>query len=198
MQDGSQSIAREKTMRKAISLTAITIIASGCAGAGQASSTGKLTITTWEEIQKQVAVEREQQKFQKKVKYKGNACAQKGQQPFEVSATTLLDALKAYERQFNIAISKHVDAPGADIKLGEKYFLFTDNLTGAQGLIDIHVIRNGEEICPKQNTDFALLGMDQVVYIPVPSEDSGKAPDKNIADTLQRLPGVTISQSAAC
>src|SRR4051812_7545776 len=108
-------------MKKAMSFTAITIIASGCASGGQLSSTENSAYTANTGIQKSLAtslaIKREQQDFQERVKYKGNACAQKDQQPFEISATKLLDALKAYERQFNLTISKHVDAPGADLKL---------------------------------------------------------------------------------
>lgn len=174
-------------MKKLMSLTAMTVIASGCAGVAPTSSIDNSTQIANAELQKNLAAGRERQEFPDKVKYKGNACAQKDQQPFEVSDSSLLDALKTYERQFNITISKHVDEPGTDARIGEKYFLFTDNLTGAQGLIDIHVIRNGEEICPKQNTDFKLISMDKVVYVPV------------TADTpLQRLPGVNIATKAAC
>jgi hypothetical protein len=39
---------------------------------------------------------------------------------------------------------------------GEKYFRLTELATGAQVIVDVHIMRHDIEICPKQDMTFAL------------------------------------------
>jgi hypothetical protein len=43
-----------------------------------------------------------------------------------------------------------------------KYFRFIDSSHGIDALVDVHISRNGEHICPKQDLDF-LLEPDDIV-----------------------------------
>jgi hypothetical protein len=50
----------------------------------------------------------------------------------------------------------------------EKYFLyFSGRAAGNPMLVDIHILRDGQEICPKQDLSFALLDSDKVVAGPL-------------------------------
>lgn len=39
---------------------------------------------------------------------------------------------------------------------GEKYFRLAESDTGSEIIVDVHIMRDGMEICPKQDADFAL------------------------------------------
>jgi hypothetical protein len=80
---------------------------------------------------------------------------------FSANVKTLGDAIKAYEEHFDVTIVPSTSYP--DPTNGEmKYFDFMDNKTGTSMLVDIHVIRGGDEICPKQNINFVLSENDMV------------------------------------
>jgi hypothetical protein len=81
---------------------------------------------------------------------------------FHTDELHLAAAIREYEKAFNVMIVPHVDNPDAKVKYGEKYFQHIDNEGVYSVLIDLHVIRDGKEICPKQNLDFALLPTDLV------------------------------------
>lgn len=80
----------------------------------------------------------------------------------EVTALTLAEALATYEKHFKVSVSPapadHPDLIGQEAK----YFVHTDRETGLAQLVDIHVLRDGKEVCAKQNMDFALLPQDIV------------------------------------
>lgn len=80
----------------------------------------------------------------------------------EVVAGNLDDALRAYESHFHVAISPFIGTHGC-LEAGEpRYFEFTDVESDRMQLVDIHVHRNGIDLCPKQNLAFALLSGDLV------------------------------------
>jgi len=80
---------------------------------------------------------------------------------FESSAKTLSEALKAYEDHFDVSVVPCV-TPIDPSDTEVKYFVFTNNKTSISKYVDIHVFRGNEEICPKQNLGFELLGEDMV------------------------------------
>lgn len=83
--------------------------------------------------------------------------------PFEADASTLGEALAIYQAAFNAKITPY-DGTDPDVPFvsGEepKYFVYEDHRGG--GLVDIHVIRQDVEICPKQNLLFPLLPGDHI------------------------------------
>ncbi|KMW44486.1 hypothetical protein PQH03_15920 [Ralstonia insidiosa] len=93
--------------------------------------------------------------------YTGSPCPH-SDLAFHSDAETLNAALREYEAHFGVTIVPHVDAKDAIEKFGEKYFLHTDNASGVSQLVDIHVIRGGEELCIKQDVSFALKATDLV------------------------------------
>lgn len=81
---------------------------------------------------------------------------------FESTAETLGAAIRDYEVHFDVSIipySKRLDPNDADVA---KYFVCTQNKTETQTLVDIHIFRGEEEICPKQNIGFKLFPNDIV------------------------------------
>jgi hypothetical protein len=74
-----------------------------------------------------------------------------------IQAKTLGEAVIAAEEYFGIRIAPH-DPP--------KWFrlYFPDRPEGNFALADIHIIREGKDICPKQDLSFPLLESD-TVYI---------------------------------
>ena len=78
--------------------------------------------------------------------------------PFMVQADTLGLALKVYTRYFKSTLAPY-DGPlpkGWNEKNNQrKYFLHTASDYKTQ-ILDIHIMRGEDEICPKQDLDFAL------------------------------------------
>lgn len=75
-------------------------------------------------------------------------------------AKTLGDAIRHYENEF-LCIIRPVEQllPGhAELK----YFDYSDMSDELNGLVDIHVLRSGLEICPKQDLSFLLEESDHV------------------------------------
>jgi len=70
------------------------------------------------------------------------------------SARTLGEAIRDYEQHFNLEI-KACDKPLPG-QSEVKYFIVTDAETAFVHYVDIHVLRGGAEICPKQDTAFLL------------------------------------------
>jgi len=80
---------------------------------------------------------------------------------FVSNAETLGDAIQSYEQRFDVTIMPNVSLPGVSDD-GGKYFMHTDNSTAVSVLVDIHIFRGTEEICPKQDMSFKLLQDDMV------------------------------------
>ena len=86
-------------------------------------------------------------------------------EPLIVEATTLGDAIQAYEQEFGLSITPYDGTlPRAAFAHGEapKYFFYTK--ADSTQLVDIHIQRGDEEICPKQDLSFILLE-DDVLHI---------------------------------
>ncbi|MEL7259317.1 MAG: hypothetical protein AAFN80_16020 [Pseudomonadota bacterium] len=84
--------------------------------------------------------------------------------PVLANAATLGDAIRAYEDEHAVLIRPYDGSLEAiPFNTGEepKYF-FYDNSAFVGGLVDIHVLRTGQEICPKQSLSFKLLEGDIV------------------------------------
>lgn len=74
----------------------------------------------------------------------------------ELSAGTLGQLLLELEKATGAWVVPDEDGP--------KYFRYYANRDAAEWeAVDIHVLRKGEEICPKQELGFALLPGDKVV-----------------------------------
>jgi hypothetical protein len=80
--------------------------------------------------------------------------------PVVSSAKNLADAIADYEKAFDVKIMPYV---GDLIERDEaKFFTIILNTGEDSGLVDIHVTRNGEEICLKQDVQFELIESDVV------------------------------------
>ena len=86
---------------------------------------------------------------------------------FKTAKLHLASAIREYEKALNVTVAAHVDAPDAEVKFGSKYFIHTDNSSGESTLVDLHIIRGEEEICPKQDLDLYLLDSDIVEMGPL-------------------------------
>jgi hypothetical protein len=78
----------------------------------------------------------------------------------ESNAVDLGEAIREYELQFDVTVR-----PCAEPLPGEtqvKYFSFEENGTGTSTYVDIHVFRDGVEICPLHDMLFKLLSTDLV------------------------------------
>jgi hypothetical protein len=85
-------------------------------------------------------------------------------EPWTADAATLGEALAAYEREFHVRFRPYDGSlpeirfePGAPPK-----FFFLDEADGNSMLMDIHIQRGREEICPKQDLNFPLLDGDEI------------------------------------
>lgn len=83
--------------------------------------------------------------------------------PFQVEATTLGEAIRAYEKAFGVSVTPYDGSdPLIPFEDGEppKYFF----LRGPEidKLVDIHVFRGQDRICPKQDLGFPLNNNDVV------------------------------------
>jgi|GEM_PF-1175687 hypothetical protein len=83
---------------------------------------------------------------------------------FEVEAATLGEALQAYCQRTGSSIRPYDGSdPQLPFRDGElKYFWFDAKSRWGETLADVHVKRNGVEICPKQDLSFALIDGDMV------------------------------------
>jgi hypothetical protein len=80
--------------------------------------------------------------------------------PFCVAVEILGDALRAYEIYFGVTIE-----PCLTLLPGQseyKYFNVQAQIPKQNGLVDIHVFRDNEEMCPRQDLGFALKDGDVV------------------------------------
>lgn len=86
------------------------------------------------------------------------------QEPLRKAAETLAEALEAYAREFGVKFRAY-DGSLPEVPFGKdeprKYF-FYEKADGDSFLVDIHVERGHEDICPKQDLDFRLQPADRV------------------------------------
>ncbi len=80
------------------------------------------------------------------------------------AATTLDAAIRDYETRFGAQITKHQDTLTVDEEAAAKYFAYLDLETRQIQLVDIHVFREGREICPKHDLQFPLEPDDVVEF----------------------------------
>jgi len=84
--------------------------------------------------------------------------------PLRAVAATLGDALAAYQHHFDVVIYPY-DGSAADYPIPRdeitKYFWYRSSDSEDQ-VLDIHISRGSELICPKQNLDFPLIDGDVV------------------------------------
>lgn len=81
---------------------------------------------------------------------------------YRCEAQTLAEALSIYESVFNARITPMQEPLlGLNENIG-KYFDYLDLDNNSKMAVDVHVIRQGETICPKQNLDFVLQKEDIV------------------------------------
>jgi len=78
----------------------------------------------------------------------------------QCEAKTLADAIRQYETAFVCTIRPFEELLPNQSEL--KYFDFSDMSGELNGLVDIHVLRSGFEICPKQDLSFPLEESDHV------------------------------------
>src|SRR5262245_47143263 len=87
--------------------------------------------------------------------------------PLEVEAATLGEAIAAYEAAFAVSITPY-DGRFADLPwdpADPKWFIYASRRPKwEEVVVDIHVERNGESLCPRQNLHFALEASD-VIHI---------------------------------
>lgn len=89
-----------------------------------------------------------------RVIFSGSNLDPKPGNPFCANAGKLKDALRAYEAHFAVTIE-----PCLTLLSGQsehKYFNVKSPLPKQNGLVDIHVFRGKDEICPRQDLGFAL------------------------------------------
>lgn len=86
--------------------------------------------------------------------------------PVCTNSETLRDAITAYESEFSLTVTRY-DGSLAEVPFFEgqppKYFWVLRKDGSGKRLVDIHVFREGREICPKQNLDFVLESGDILV-----------------------------------
>jgi hypothetical protein len=84
--------------------------------------------------------------------------------PFEAEGAVLKDALRVYERAFGAVLTRYDGSlPHVPLRHGEppRYF-FYKRKDGDIQLVDIHIQRGQEEICPRQDTEFPLRDGDVI------------------------------------
>jgi len=85
-------------------------------------------------------------------------------EPLLVDAQTLADALAAYTHQYGVRFRPYDGSdPRVPFEYGEppKYFCY-ERPDGSSFLVDIHIQRGSEDICPKQDLSIGLESTDQV------------------------------------
>lgn len=89
-----------------------------------------------------------------RIAFSGPNLQRQPESPFCTSAKNLGDALKAYEARFEVSIEPcRAPLPGQS---EHKYFNVMSSVPKQSGLVDIHILRDGEEICPRQDLGFSL------------------------------------------
>ena len=86
------------------------------------------------------------------------------QDPLRAEAKTLADALDAYTREYGVRLRAYDGSlPEVPFEDGEppKYF-FYEKADGDWYLVDIHIERESEDICPKQDVRVSLQPGDRV------------------------------------
>ena len=90
--------------------------------------------------------------------------------PVLTEAKTLGEAILAYEKAFSVSIVPYDGSfPAVPFASGEqpKYFVIHGNDIDDRTLVDIHIIRNGTTICPKQCLDYPLEPDDILEFGPL-------------------------------
>ncbi len=80
---------------------------------------------------------------------------------------TLGEALKLLEGQHSVCLTPYDgswDSTPFESADERKYFIFNDGGRFGDTLVDIHVERAGEEICPKQDLNFPLIDGDLIIF----------------------------------
>ena len=79
--------------------------------------------------------------------------------PLLADAATLNEAIRAYENEHSVSIEPY-DGSLEAIPFSEseepKYFFYRRSAS-EWPVVDIHIFRSGQEICPKQNLSFELF-----------------------------------------
>jgi hypothetical protein len=83
-----------------------------------------------------------------RVTFAGPSLQQQPENPFCISAGNLGDALRAYETHFKVTIEPCLALMAEQSEY--KYFNVSSSVPKQGGLVDIHVFRGDEEICPRQ------------------------------------------------
>ncbi|MCR8958547.1 hypothetical protein M0765_012670 [Variovorax sp. S2] len=86
---------------------------------------------------------------------------------YKLDVATLGQAIAAYEARFNVTITPFAGDPLDPYLAEPKYFKFKENDADAGCLVDIHVYRQGVEICLKQDLDFCLFEGDIIELGPL-------------------------------
>ena len=87
----------------------------------------------------------------------------------ETDAATLGEALQKYEAAFGCVFAPYDgSSPGVPFEPGgtPRYF-FRTTREGRKELVDIHIERAGEDLCPKQDLSFSLMDGDVIRYGPL-------------------------------
>lgn len=85
--------------------------------------------------------------------------------PLESPAITLGEALDHYAAAFNVLIRPCVAPLPGESEI--KYFEIADAGGETESIVDIHIVRDAFEICPKQDLFFPLLQNDLVEIGPL-------------------------------
>ena len=73
-----------------------------------------------------------------------------------IEAATLGELIDVVMENYDCKITKNPDL--------DKYFIYYDEKAPDGVLVDIHINRRGETICPKQNLDFVLEKNDEIRF----------------------------------
>ena len=94
----------------------------------------------------------------------GSGIVIKSQEPLRTNANTLAEALDAYAKEFRVRFRPY-DGSLIEVPFGRdephKYF-FHEKADGDCFLVDVHIERGSEEICPKQDLGVILRPGDRV------------------------------------
>jgi hypothetical protein len=90
--------------------------------------------------------------------------------PFEVEAATLGEALDAYAQHYGVKFAPYDGSwPKLPLDPADPKWFFYRSIRPKweETLVDVHIERNGEMICPRQNLAFALLSNDVIKIGPL-------------------------------
>lgn len=83
--------------------------------------------------------------------------------PFQAEAAMLGDALRAYEKAFGVVITPYDGSvPEVPFPPGEPARYFFYRKADGRKLVDIHIERGEDVICPKQDLEFPLRDGDVI------------------------------------